>query len=68
MCQECKELHRSNSKKPFCPPIGTVNSLSFRARCGQCWLQINDFFHLWQTATEDEVDELIQEASLPPCD
>ena len=62
MCQQCEEAHQSNSKKPFCPQGGTVNSLSYIARCGQYWLQMNDHFHLWQEATKDEVDDFIREA------
>lgn len=49
MACRCEEtVGHSNSRKPFCPPGGTVNDLFFRCPdCDQAWAQTNTHFHLW---------------------
>lgn len=53
-CQHCEAAGRSGSTRPFVPPDGTVNDLTFECGCGGMWFQMNPYYHLWQRAKSKE--------------
>lgn len=68
MCEKCTEVQEGSTKKPFCPPRGTVNDLSYRAPCGKMWLQFNQHYHLWQPVTDKEWEHWKDNLCDPPGD
>ena len=52
-CPRCQKAVDSYSKKPFCPPNGSIHDETFVCdHCGQKWWQYNIYYHLWSMVND----------------